>query len=64
MRCLPILGFGRSRLPRIAGLADDEIGPRPVSGIGPIVGRMRLPTDPIGTFTLTLTNFHAVARHP
>ncbi len=56
MRCLPILGFGRSRLPRIAGLADDEIGPRPVSGIGPIVGRMRLPNDPIGTFTLTLTN--------
>ena len=56
MRCVPIIPFGAFRLPRVVGLADDELGPRPVAGIGPVIGRMRLPTDPIGVFTLTLTN--------
>lgn len=59
MRCIPLMMFGRSRLPRVVGLADDELGPRPVSGIGPIIGRMRLPSDPIGTTTVTFSGVQA-----
>ena len=55
MRCVPIIPFGAFRLPRVVGLADDELGPRPVAGIGPVIGRMRLPTDPIGTTTVTFS---------
>lgn len=41
---------------RSAGLAIPAgVGSRPAVP-GPAVGRLRLPTDPIGTFTLTLTN--------
>ena len=53
MRCVPIIPFGAFRLPRVVGLADDELGPRPVAGIGPVIGRMRLPNDPVGMTTVT-----------
>lgn len=59
MKCVPLMMFGRSRLPRVVGFSDDEIGPRPASGIGPIIGRMRLPNDPVGTTTVTFSGVHA-----
>ena len=59
MRCVPIIPFGAFRLPRVVGLADDELGPRPVAGIGPVIGRMRLPTEPIGTTTVTFSGVQA-----
>jgi hypothetical protein len=37
-----------------SSLVVSGVGPRPNAGLA--AGVMRLPTDPIGTFTLTLTN--------
>lgn len=40
--------------PSLGGYSSEDVGPRP--WLGMVWGNSRLPTDPIGTFTLTLTN--------
>lgn len=46
--------------PSLGGYSSNDVGPRP--WLGMVWGNSRLPTDPIGTYALTLENVPAGSR--